>query len=1049
MSKTFLKKKRSLILIVVVVLFVALQSSIVLHSFVLVTASDELHPLTFASLHIHRAIYKAAAEICNKEIDPSESDYYSTIAVWTLCDPSISGDSATAILSALLCVAIDEECHGRQTYIGRIMGLDKGVQRTLMQLITDFNNEKNGATPRRSHHHDESYLDDLDLDAEDNVSLLDEDEEDMDMDVTTRTREKENMRVGPFIVPKDIGVVRTPLSPFHSPLPSSTNIQRFSSSRTKKLSPPPSSTLTRGVGARKVIRLEKESEALAEKNAELNRELELIRRQENSMRVRCEEMEAINRAARLKLESEALVRISEIRDEFSTRVSCLERELEKKKDVAKEASIAKEQLAGLQDEVDILQHSKIKLQQTENQLQKMKIKLEQMGDASKALENEERAHSDAVSKCLDLENELAALGPLKRQLEEYKGRATDAEVKLVDCEDEIKRLREAGDNMNGFNNELQRGNRLHQAEAEELRKTLEHNESEMTDGHAVGGGMSELNPKLKEELLRLRSENARLKTFAAKRGHDSVQRLEEACDDAKRLAEKFKEQYLATKNTLESTQRDLSASIHRENDLQKRIEEVEGLMKDLEKTLHEERIAAQKAKLDATKLLHSTKKEMGEQSKAEKEQFVQEWQDKLEEQRASFEEKHALLSAESNENIDNLQERIAELRQQSVVSLQNMEKEFTKKSNEMEKEHGDEIDNLKLKSEEERAKLMNHGKQLIQKKQEKILAMEQQVAELNTDREQLLEAQKEFEKKVAAKIQSYKQRLTLSEARAEEIAKECDDIQTKCMKLERERANLQSENDRFRRQLGGRFGTDKGQYEDLQRNYNDLVEENRSLKEKASNCTQTAEPSNAFNLSRPYSAGASVSASSLSQLRSEYEDKIEEINDDKRELVMKNSALITDEKKAQKRAWELEVEVKKLENVNTSLQLQLERIGNHGENMQSPVATGKRGSSKLTPASLKSKASKMWKASKLSRKAKDSKDSPGSVEPMIELKSPEFKRTLESLRKQDVDGFKSKLAERLSSKKSKDSPIKSMSLMDLAASKGDLEADQWEISFSK
>jgi chromosome segregation ATPase len=1006
--------------------------------------------MNLTSLYTHRAIYKAAAEICNKEIDPSESDYYSTIAVWTLYDPSISGDSATAILSALLCVAIDEECHGRQTYIGRIMGLDKGVQLTLMQIITDFNNEKNGVTPRRSHHHDESYLDDLDLDAEDNVSLLYEDEEDMgmglDMDFTTHN-EKENMRVGPFIVPKDIGVVRTPLSPFHSPLPSSTNIQRFSSSRTKKLSPPPSSTLTRGVGARKVIRLEKESEALAEKNAELNRELELIRRQENSMRVRCEEMEAINRAARLKLESEALVQISEMRDEFSTRVSCLERELEKKKDVAKEASIAKEQLAGLQDEVDILQHSKIKLQQTENQLQKMKIKLEQMGDASKALENEERAHSDAVSKCLDLENELAALGPLKRQLEEYKGRATDAEVKLVDCEDEIKRLREAGDNMNGFNNELQRGNRLHQAEAEELRKTLEHNESETTDGHAVGGGMSELNPKLKEELLRLRSENARLKTFAAKRGHDSVQRLEEACDDAKRLAEKFKEQYLATKNTLESTQRDLFASIHRENDLQKRIVEVEGLMKDLEKTLHEERIAAQKAKLDATKLLHSTKKEMGEQSKAAKEQLVQEWQDKLEEERASFEEKYALLSAESTESAENLQERIAELRQQSVASLHKMEQEFKKKSNEMEKEHEDEIDNLKLKSEEEMAKLMNHGKQLIQKKQQKILAMEETVTELNTGREQLLEAQKEFEKKVATKIQSYKQRLTLSEVRAEEIAKECDDIQTKCMKLERERANLQSENDRFRRQLGGRFGTDKGQYEDLQRNYNDLVEENRSLKEKASNCTQTAEPSHAFNLSRPYSAGASVSASSLSQLRSEYEDKIEEINDDKRELVMKNSALITDEKKAQKRAWEFEVEIKKLENVNTSLQLQLERIGNNGENnMQSPVAMDKRGSSKLTPASLKSKASKMWKASKLSRKAKYSKDSPGSVEPMIELKSPEFNN---SLRKLDVDGFKSKLAERLSSKKSKDSPIKSMSLMDLAASKGDLEVDQWEISFSK
>ena len=963
--------------------------------------------------------------------------------MWTSCDPVISGDSATAILSAQLCFAIDEECHGRQKYIARIMKLDKGVQRTLMQLIKDYNDRKHGA-PMRAHP-DESYLDDLDLDDDDNVSLLDDDEDD-----------KENSCTEPFAVPMNIGVVRAPLSPFQSPRPPD-NLQsnKFASSSIAKiLSPPPYSMSARNnVSARKVIRLEKETEALSEKNARLQREFEIMRQQENVMRVRCEEMEAIHRATRLKLESESLVRESEIRDDFMTRVSSLERALEKNRNATKEVSVAKEQLASLQDEVDILQHSKMKLQQTENQVQKLKVKLEQVGDVSKALASEERAHSDAVTKCLDVENELAALGPLKRQLEEYKARATDAEVKLVDQEDEIKKLREAGENMDGFNSELQRGNLLHQAEAEDLRKTLEQNESDDTDGLVLGGGMSELNPKLKEELFRLRSENARLNTFAAKREDDSVQRLEESCDDAKRLADKFKEQFLATKKSLDSTQKDLLASITKESDLQQRIEEVQVLKQNLEAVLQEERIVAQKAKLEATKTLHSTKKELTEQCKIEKDQLMKEWKDKLEEQRALFGENYEQLSIESKENIDDLQDRLADLRQQSVLSLQKMEQEFTNKSNGIKKEHEEDTSSLKLKNEKDRAKLIEHGKQLIQKKKEeanaKIEGLKEQVEKLNEGREQLLEAQKEFEKKVAAKIQSYKQRLTLSEARAEETAKECDDIQTKCKKLEREKTNIQSENDRFRRQLGGRFGTDKGQYEELQRNYNDLLEENRSLKEKAVNHTQAVDSSNAFNLTRPYSAGASVSASSLSQLRSEYEDKIEEINDEKRELVMKNSSLITDEKKAQKRAWELEVEVKRVENVNTSLQLQLERID--GSVMHSPVTTGKRGSSKLTPTSLKSKGwGKMWKGSKLSRKSKsspsDSKESPDSVDPMIDLKSPEFKSAVNQLRKQDLEGFKSKLAQRLSAKKNKRSPIKSMSLMDLVASKSNLEADQWEIN---
>lgn len=827
------------------------------------------------------------------------------------------------------------------------------------------------------------------------------------------------------------------------------------------MSPPPYFKSSHNASARKVVKLEREAMELSKRNDELQRELESLRHQENATRVRCEEMEAIHRAARLKIESEALVRENELRDEFSEKVLNLERELAKTQSLAKEASTAKEQLANLQDELDILQHSKIKLQQTETQLQKLKQKLEQMGDLSKALEYEEKAHNEAVNKCLQLENDLAALGPLKRQLEEYKVRATNAEVRLVDCEHEIKKLREVSEQISGFNTDLQRGNLLHQAEAEHLRRTLENSEIDGKEGPAVGDGISEMNPEIKEELMRLRNENSRLKEFAAKREDDSVQRLEETLEDAQRMADKFKDLYLETKKLLEETQRDLSMSIQRETALRKEVQDLENTKQSIEKKLHDERIEAQKAKIEATKQLHATKKNMEEEANDKRTELIKEWEERLKREQIDFEERYKILQDESNQKVTLLNERIEALRMQSIESLKRVEQEFTIQLEQIKENHIDELKQIQQKNEDERQKLISHGKQLIQKKKEeadeKIRVLEQHLHEAEETRSQLISKQNEYETKVAEKINSYKQRLNISEARVEETAKECDELQTKCSKLEREKTNLQTENDRFRRQLGGRGLSDSSQFEELQRNFSEVLEENRALKEKISVQANTYDPSNAFNMSFTHSyAGPIMNSSSLAQLRAEYEEKIEEINDEKRELVMKNSALITEEKKAQKRAWDFEVEVKRLENIVTSLQLQLERLGHQQLNIHSPPAMGKRGSSILSPPSLSAKASKIWKSSKLSRKSKHmdinhDEFSPDSTGPMIELRSPEFERSVKKLKKKEVEGFKNKLIQRLSAKKNKGSPFKSLSLNDSHTNNDNQAIDEreWGASFSQ
>eukprot|EP00553_Chaetoceros_curvisetus_P000986 CAMPEP_0204630676 /NCGR_PEP_ID=MMETSP0717-20131115/20958_1 /ASSEMBLY_ACC=CAM_ASM_000666 /TAXON_ID=230516 /ORGANISM="Chaetoceros curvisetus" /LENGTH=234 /DNA_ID=CAMNT_0051648001 /DNA_START=30 /DNA_END=734 /DNA_ORIENTATION=+ len=207
----------------------------------------------------------------------------------------------------------------------------------------------------------------------------------------------------------------------------------------------------------------------------------------------------------------------------------------------------------------------------------------------------------------------------------------------------------------------------------------------------------------------------------------------------------------------------------------------------------------------------------------------------------------------------------------------------------------------------------------------------------------------------------------------------------------------------------------------------------RELKQKVANNEQGSNGSKAYDIEdHSYSGGPSVSASSLSQLRAEYEEKFEEISDEKRELIMKNSALITEEKKAQQRIWGLDVEVRKLNQDKATLQLELERVRHeYSAGFRSPISTGKRGASKLTPTSLSSKASKMWRASKNSRASKQGPDSPASVEsvqPQFDMKSPEFNNSVKRYR--DVAGFKEKLSQRLSTKRSSPKQ-KAMSLMDM------------------
>ena len=89
---------------------------------------------------------------------------------------------------------------------------------------------------------------------------------------------------------------------------------------------------------------------------------------------------------------------------------------------------------------------------------------------------------------------------------------------------------------------------------------------------------------------------------------------------------------------------------------------------------------------------------------------------------------------------------------------------------------------------------------------------------------------------------------------------------------------------------------------------------------------QTHSPFNIVDKMTSYSCSGVMNGSTLTQLRTEYEDTIEGLKDEKRELVMKISAAITEKKRAEQRSCNLEEELSKTKDSLASVELSLQRF---------------------------------------------------------------------------------------------------------------------------
>lgn len=313
---------------------------------------------------------------------------------------------------------------------------------------------------------------------------------------------------------------------------------------------------------------------LKHRNEQLQDLLQQSKAQEEEHRRTAEVTVQAHRKEMIQLEAAAMDRQEEIQFGLEEKIGTLEAHLQVAEADSAKGQVAMQELAIARDELDLMNHSREVLHETTEKLRKYKDKVAELLDVKEALDHEQDAHGQSIDEVVRLENELQALAPLKRQLDDYKIRAIEAEVKLVETQDYLRRLEQQASDQNARNEHLWKGAAMQQEQVEELQRRIQQEtQASMDDdnddngGNGVGDGVSELNPEIQRELFRLRNENLQLRAFAAKRESDGVQKLEENLDDTKRLADRYKDNYLSAKTALEEMQVVLTETQQRESKL--------------------------------------------------------------------------------------------------------------------------------------------------------------------------------------------------------------------------------------------------------------------------------------------------------------------------------------------------------------------------------------------------------------------------------------------------------------------------------------------------
>ena len=494
------------------------------------------------------------------------------------------------VLSNLLdCAVQSPNMQRRRQYIERIMGLNKPVQKTLMSLI-----ERRGkSTPKKrspSRGFGSSTATPPKSALRQRRSLLETPQSDVEK--SPRPPQSASSRRSYQIEQSDSSTsIATPVQSNISPERSKSRraLDSLCSTgytpdiaRSRITSPYTENSMLSPGTMDSPGRMQMVFRELHTRIAKYESYMDTYKEREQKLQGKLEVIEGRHRNEMMKLEKQSLDREEEMMTKYKDHVEALNSQFLDIRDRANRGEQAIKELQKAKEEIEVLNQNQGALPEMSEKLRKYKERMNELQDIKDALRREQEAHGNAVDEIVRLENELQTLAPLKRQLEDYKIRAIEAEVKLVETQDTLEKLEKKTLDQSSVTESLWQGAMLQKEQMEELRRRLQDESQTQNESRVgVGDGINELNPEVMEELFRLRSENKKLREFAEKRSNDSVQKMADTLDDTKRLGDKYKKEYLSTKDKLEKALQSLLQSEERESNLAAEVSQLSNELVDL------------------------------------------------------------------------------------------------------------------------------------------------------------------------------------------------------------------------------------------------------------------------------------------------------------------------------------------------------------------------------------------------------------------------------------------------------------------------------------
>jgi chromosome segregation ATPase len=603
----------------------------------------------------------------------------------------------------------------------------------------------------------------------------------------------------------------------------------------------------------------------------------------------------------------------------------------------------KEELARLRNENVRLrafqsQRSDDAVQQLEESLENAEQRVEQYMANHLTTKETLRQTQDTLKQTEQREKHLEySVQQLENKLKDCDEKIVFLERQCASINDELGKAREGCSNERLQNSSLQQTvfglqeeNKIISDQGLELMRRLEHATSEVSVARRKLGQMevsaNSLNgaiEQLKDELIlkqhELDTNNASLKETSLQLAalHNTVV---EKDDEIAVLEKTVSDLELAQKSLVCELENERSARNHDAEEAHKALEstrdvleqksaaELKSLRENMNALLEDERRDNRKKQKQAQELISSQECQWKEECKKLKgnlDRIRQRYQLEESNLRSSIESEKAKLARDSQKVREEYDGQIESLKSE----LQDREVKYETEVMRLKDEFETKIDDLVRKG--------KHTMQLSKEKAKDLLLRERQsynelVETCDNLNERLLTAANEIE---------------TARNDIDELHGQMELYKDKIAAVERERSKYQEENEQIRRQLSGRQFSDgqeaQNRLEKVTKELALLHEEHRKLK-RSLKSSQLQSISESDEESRPYDrVGADGHA--IQQITQEYEKKFSDLQEEKRELIMKNSAQATDITKTEMKVHECEKTIQVLKSENTTLKLQIQR----------------------------------------------------------------------------------------------------------------------------